>query len=117
MDTDLLLWSLTLVFFTGWLALLTGRLNGGLKLLEGSDQGVEEIGQGLSEVIQLLQQLPAWLKEEVQQYVPEFHMNSSPFAPLVETIVNNLTNQPLKTYEPPPQDKEGRFIGTTEEET
>lgn len=116
MEPDLILWSLTLVFFTGWLSWLSSRLNAGLKVIDGSDQGVEEIAEGLGEVIQLLQQLPAWLKEEVAQYVPQFHMNSSPLAPLVEVLVKNLTgDQPLKTYETPPQDTAGRFIGEKEE--
>jgi hypothetical protein len=116
MDTDLLLWTLTLIFFTAWLSWLGGRLNAGLKVIDGSDQGVQEIGEALGEVIVLLQQLPDWLKQEVQQYVPEFHMNTSPFAPLIEAVVKNLSGeQPLKTYSAPDQDKEGRFIAPKEE--
>ena len=114
--TQLILWMISLVFFTAWLSYLSGRLNAGLKVIDGSDQGVEEIGNALGEVIGLLQQLPEFLRDEVGKYTPEFHMNSSPLAPLIEAIVKNISGeQPLKTYEAPPQDKEGRFIGTKEE--
>ena len=115
-EFELALWMISLVFFTGWLSWLSGRLNAGLKVIDGSDQGVEEIGNALGEVIGLLQQLPEFLRDEVGKYTPEFHMNSSPLAPLIEAIVKNISGeQPLKTYEAPPQDKEGRFIGTKEE--
>lgn len=115
-QVEMALWMLSLVFFTAWLSWLSGRLNAGLKVIDGSDQGIEEIGGALGEVIGLLQQLPEFLRDEVGKYTPEFHMNSSPLAPLIEAIVKNISGeQPLKTYEAPPQDKEGRFIGTKEE--
>ena len=117
-EFELALWMISLVFFTAWLSWLSGRLNAGLSVIDGSEAGVQEIGEALSEVIGLLQQLPAWMKEEVKDYVPQFHMISSPLAPLIEAIVKNISGeQPLKAYEGT-RNAEGEFIGTPEiEET
>ncbi len=121
MEVELVLYTVTLIFFSAWLSYLSNRLNGGLRLIEDSDAGVEEIGRGLSEVIELLKQLPAWMSEEVKEYIPEFHINQGQGAwlqPILEKFLSNaIGTEPLSTDDGV-RDSEGRFIhAPTKEET
>ena len=119
MEPDLILFMICLVFFTGWLSFLTNRLNHGLVSIEDSDQGVAEIAEGLGEVVTLLQQLPEWLKEEIKQYVPEFHINQGQtwLQPIVEHLLGNAIGKEHSSSAPPSvRDTGGRFIGSETEE-
>ena len=121
MEPDDILYMVCLVFFTGWLSFLTNRLNHGLQIVEESDQGVAEIGEALGEVVSLLQQLPEWLKEEIKQYGPEFHINQGQtwLQPIVEHLLGNALGKEQPSSAPPSsvRDTGGRFIGSETEES
>lgn len=117
MEPDIALFTICLLFFSGWLSYLTQRLAQGLKLIEDSDAGVEEIGRGLGEVVALLQALPEWLREEVKEYIPQFHINQQGptwIEPLIQHWLGNVSNEggnvTFKDREGLARDTAGRFI-------
>ena len=116
MEPDIALFTICLLFFSGWLSYLTQRLAQGLRLIEDSDAGVEEIGRGLGEVVALLQALPEWLREEVREYIPQFHINQQGptwIAPLIQHWLGNVKNSGENVTfnsEDAIRDAAGRFI-------
>ena len=124
MEPDIALFTICLLFFSGWLSYLTQRLAQGLRLIEDSDAGVEEIGRGLGEVVALLQALPEWLREEVREYIPQFHINQQGptwIEPLIQHWLGNVKNSGENvTFNSGDavRDATGRFIehATTKEE-
>ena len=117
MDPEIALFTICLIFFSGWLSVLTQKLGAGLKMIEESDQGVEEIGRGLGEVVALLQALPEWLRDEVKEYIPQFHINQQGptwIEPLVQHWLGNMSrNEPFNTPATPQDPATGRFIDAT----
>ena len=116
MEPDIALFTICLLFFSGWLSYLTQRLAQGLRLIEDSDAGVEEIGRGLGEVVALLQALPEWLREEVREYIPQFHINQQGptwIEPLIQHWLGNVKNSGENVTinsEDAIRDAAGRFI-------
>ena len=116
MEPDIALFTICLLFFSGWLSYLTQRLAQGLRLIEDSDAGVEEIGRGLGEVVALLQALPEWLREEVREYIPQFHINQQGptwIEPLIQHWLGNVKNSGGNVTfnsEDAIRDAAGRFI-------
>lgn len=100
--------------------MLTHKLGTGLKLIEDSDAGVEEIGRGLGEVVALLQALPEWLRDEVKEYIPQFHINQQGptwIEPLVQHWLGNMSkNEHSYNPTPSPKDDAGRFLDATTKE-
>ena len=124
MEPELALFTICLIFFSGWLSFLTQRLGNGLKLIEDSDAGVGEIGEALAQVISLLQELPDWLREEVKEYIPQFHINQQGptwIEPLIQHWLGNVSKSDENvTFNSGDavRDATGRFIehATTKEE-
>ena len=85
-------------------------------MIEDSDAGVEEIGRGLGEVVALLQALPEWLREEVREYIPQFHINQQGptwIEPLIQHWLGNVKNSGENVTfnsEDAIRDAAGRFI-------
>lgn len=119
MEETLAMWTITLIFFTAWLSYLTQKLGSGLKLIESSDEGVGEIGEALTQVITLLQQLPEFMKSQVQEYIPEFHINQQGPS-WVNALIEHMVGKQENDYSASTaaRDVQGRFIdATTEKET
>jgi len=117
MQPEMALFTICLIFFSGWLSFLTQRLAQALRVIEDSDQGVEEISQGLAQVVSLLQSLPEWLREEVKEYIPQFHINQQGptwIEPLIQHWLGNVSNPGENvTFNSPAdvaRDTAGRFI-------
>ena len=115
-DFQVVLFAICLAFFTGWVSLLSQRI---ARVVEGLDDGrhehaerVLEIRDAVKVVGELMEHLPTILREQN----PQFHMNSSPFAPIVEAIMANMTgNRGLSTLAVP-RGPDGQFNATSEEE-
>jgi len=114
---EVLLFCATLVFFTGWLSWLSHKI---ARTVDGLDQGgiehserVAEIRDAVSIVGEVLENLPHILKEQT----PQFNMNSSPFAPIVEMIMSNMSGKGGLSTLPTPRAPDGTFSGETQNET
>jgi len=112
MEPELALFTICLIFFSGWLSFLTQKLSSGLAIIEDSDQGVAEIAGGLEQVVSLLQELPAWMREEVKEFIPQFHINQQGPTWIQPLIEHWLGNQTANTNNPADigRDTAGRFI-------
>lgn len=123
MDPEMALFTICLIFFSGWLSFLTQKLSSGLAMIEDSDQGVAEIAAGLEQVVRLLSELPEWLRDEVKEYIPQFHINQqgpSWIQPLIEHWLGNVNeNLHSNMGASVARDTAGRFItdATTKEES
>lgn len=105
---DIVLFSVALVFFSGWFMYLTNRLRGALLSLEDSDDAIDEIRESVEVVAQILQRLP--------DMMPNFGINQSPLQPLMEAFASRFMGaEPIKAVEAG-RGPDGQFNGTEEEQ-
>jgi len=114
MDPEMALFTICLYFFQ-WLALI---LDAKTLIWTRYDRrfgsGVAEIAAGLEQVVRLLSELPEWLRDEVKEYIPQFHINQqgpSWIQPLIEHWLGNVDeNLHSNMATSVARDTAGRFI-------
>lgn len=105
---EIVLFSVSLIFFSGWFMYLTNHLRGALSSLEDSDDRIEEISESVEVVVQILQRLP--------DLMPQLHAHTSPLQPLMEAFAARFMGaEPLKAVEAG-RGPDGQFNGETKEE-
>jgi predicted translin family RNA/ssDNA-binding protein len=105
---EIVLFSVALVFFSGWFMYLTNRLRGALLSLEDSDDAIDEIRESVEVVAQILQRLP--------EMMPSFGINQSPLQPLIEAFASKFMGaEPIKAVEAG-RGPDGQFNGETTQE-
>ena len=105
---EIVLFSVALVFFSGWFMYLTNRLRGALTSLEDSDDAIDEIREAVEVVVQILQRLP--------DLMPQFGIQQSPLQPLMEAFAQRFMGaEPIKAVEPP-RDTIGQYATTQKDE-
>jgi len=105
---EIVLFSVALVFFSGWFMYLTNRLRGALTSLEDSDDAIDEIREAVEVVVQILQRLP--------DLMPQLHAHTSPLQPLMEAFAQRFMGaEPIKAVESG-RGPDGQFNGETKEE-
>jgi len=105
---EIVLFSASLIFFSGWFMYLTNHLRGALVSLEDSDDRIDEISESVEVVVQILQRLP--------DLMPQLHAHTSPLQPLMEAFAQRFMGaEPIKTVEAG-RGPDGQFNGTEKEE-
>ena len=105
---EIVLFSVSLIFFSGWFMYLTNHLRGALASLEDSDDRIDEISESVEVVVQILQRLP--------DLMPQLHAHTSPLQPLMEAFAARFMGaEPIKAVEPP-RDTSGQYATTQKEE-
>jgi hypothetical protein len=105
---EIVLFSVALVFFSGWFMYLTNRLRGALTSLEDSDDAIDEIRESVEVVAQILQRLP--------EMMPSFGIQQSPLQPLMEAFAQRFMGaEPIKAVDAG-RGPDGQFNGETKEE-
>ena len=104
---EIVLFSVALVFFSGWFMYLTNRLRGALLSLEDSDDAIDEIRESVEIVAQILPRL--------SEMVPQLHAHTSPLQPLMEAFAQRFMGaEPIKAVEAG-RGPDGQFDGTEKE--
>jgi len=105
---DLILFSVFLLFFSGWFTYLTFRIHSSLIHLEDSDDAIDEIRESVEIVVQILNRLP--------DLMPSLHAHTSPLQPLMEAFASRFMNaEPIKAVEDG-RGPDGQYNGETTQE-
>lgn len=92
---------IALVGFGSWLSYLSYKIETSLRLVEDSDERLQEIRDSVEVVATLLNRLP--------ELLPSFTMQTNPLQPIFEAFASKLSGEkPLMTYEAP-RSTDGRF--------
>ena len=101
---EIVLFSVALVFFSGWFMYLTARIHSSLAHLEDSDDAIDEIRESVEIVVQILNRLP--------ELMPSLHAHTSPLQPLMEAFASRFMGaEPIKAVESG-REPDGTFNGT-----
>jgi hypothetical protein len=102
---------LALVGFGSWLSYLSWKIETSLRIVENSEERLDEIKDSVELVATILNRLP--------ELMPQFSMNTNPLQPIFEAFAQKLSGtQSLMTLDPA-RGPDGRFNDgtTTQSET
>lgn len=96
------------IMFTSWVMITSARINGALGKLTETDDRLEDLSEGIEQVVIILQKLP--------ELMPQYHVNQN--NGIAELLMKKIfgVEESLQTAQLPPRAADGTFDGTKTQE-